>query len=270
MPLPFHRKTPDSSHSGPFSVQHSGSVSVRFGIFDFIRGLALLYMIAYHSLWNLVYFYGFRLPWFQGLPGAIWQLSGCSLFILLSGFCWSFGRRALRRGIEVFLAGALVSLVTGIFMPMQMVRFGILTLLGSCMLLTIPVHYVMKQRSALAGLALSLLLFMVFFPIGRGFLGFGSMGLIPLPNGLYQGSLAAYLGLTPTGFSSTDYFPLLPWLFLFWAGYFLYRLVFHRVSWPDVSGRWSAPFRFLGRHSLLVYLLHQPVIYGLMALLLDQ
>ena len=57
---------------------------------------------------------------------------------LLSGYCWSLGRRHLRRGLTVFAAGALVSAVTLIAMPENAVRFGVLTLLGSASLLLIP------------------------------------------------------------------------------------------------------------------------------------
>ena len=58
--------------------------------------------------------------------------------------------------------------------------------------------------------------------------------------------------------------PLLPWLFLFWTGYFLYPL---RPQPPERELRLPLAAG-LGRHSLLVYLLHQPVIYGVLYLVL--
>ena len=69
---------------------------------------------------------------------------------------------------------------------------------------------------------------------------------------------------------STDYFPLLPWLFLFWVGYFLHQLAgragmepLRRSVCPPLGwmGRHS-----LGRHSLVIYLLHQPVILGVLTM----
>ena len=72
-----------------------------------------------------------------------------------------------------------------------------------------------------------------------------------------------YLGFYPFGFFSADYFPLIPWLFLFWTGFYLYHLVgkerlepLHRSVCP--------PLGWLGRNSLMLYLLHQPVIYGVL------
>ena len=62
---------------------------------------------------------------------------------------------------------------------------------------------------------------------------------------------------------STDYFALLPWLFLFWAGYFLYGVV-GRQRMEPLHRSVCPPLGWLGRHSLLLYLLHQPVIYGVL------
>ena len=65
------------------------------------------------------------------------------------------------------------------------------------------------------------------------------------------------LGIVAPGFSSADYFPLLPWVFLFFAGYYLYEL---RQGEPCAL---RLPFvTAIGRHSLLIYLLHQPLVYG--------
>ena len=76
---------------------------------DLIRGVTLLSMIAYHGTWNLVYLFGVDLPWYEELPGHLWQQSICWTFILLSGFCFSMGSRPLKRGLVIFGGGALVS-----------------------------------------------------------------------------------------------------------------------------------------------------------------
>lgn len=238
----------------------------RNGLLDALRGLTLLSMMLYHATWNLVYLYDIPLPWYPALPGTVWQKSICCTFILLSGFCWSLGKRHLRRGLTVFLAGGLVSAATILFMPEAAIYFGILTFLGSAMLLLIPLHPALKRCPPVLGLGLSLLLFFLFFPVSEGYLGFGDTQLLSLPAALYQGQLGAFLGFTPRGFRSSDYFSLLPWFFLFLAGYFLFPLLKNRLDRISFSGQYSAPLRFIGRHSLLLYLLHQPVIFGVMTL----
>ena len=64
------------------------------------------------------------------------------------------------------------------------------------------------------------------------------------------------------GFSSTDYFPLLPWIFLFATGYFLYSFLQEKGLINRLFGKWKVPgINFLGKHSLIIYMIHQPICY---------
>lgn len=112
------------------------NTSGRYTLLDELRGLDLVSMMLYHGCWDLVNLFGIQADWYYGLPGHLWQQSICWVFILLSGFCVQLGHHTLRRGAQVFGAGALVTAVTLLFMPEDRVVFGVLTLLGSAMLLT--------------------------------------------------------------------------------------------------------------------------------------
>ena len=112
------------------------NTSGRYTLLDELRGLDLVSMMLYHGCWDLVNLFGIQADWYYGLPGHLWQQSICWVFILLSGFCVQLGHHTLRRGAQVFGAGALVTAVTLLFMPEDRVIFGVLTLLGSAMLLT--------------------------------------------------------------------------------------------------------------------------------------
>ena len=184
------------------------------------------------------------------------------MFILLSGFCLPLGHHPVRRGAQVFGAGALVTAVTLLFMPEDVVWFGVLTLIGSAMMFTGLAQKWLEKIPPVPGLLLSFGLFGLTRHAARGYLGFGS-GRIALPGRLYANYFTAYLGFYPAGFYSTDYFPLLPWLFLFWAGFYLHRLAGrHRME--PLRRSVCPPLGWLGRHSLLLYLLHQPVIFGVL------
>ena len=224
---------------------------IRLHGLDLLRGVTLLSMIAYHGTWNLVYLFGVDLPWYEDLPGHIWQQSICWTFILLSGFCFSMGSRHLKRGLEVFGGGILVSAVTLIFMPENQILFGILTFTGSAMLLMIPLEKVLKKVPGVFGTAASMALFFIF-------------ERWQAPAWFHRNLLTAYLGFPTSTFVSMDYFPIFPWIFLFIAGYFLYR-IFHGRGWDvKLFARGNVPvINWLGRHTLPIYLIHQPVLYGL-------
>lgn len=112
------------------------STSTRCALLDELRGLDLISMMLYHGMWDLVYLFGVSAPWYGSWQGELWQQSICWVFILLSGFCLPLGHHPVKRGAMVFGCGALVTAVTLIFMPADVVWFGVLTLLGSAMIIT--------------------------------------------------------------------------------------------------------------------------------------
>ena len=159
----------------------------------------------------------------------------------------------------------LVTVVTLLFMPEDRVVFGVLTLLGAAMLITGLLQPLLQKIPAWAGLVVSLLLFAATYHTQDGFWQLGPWQIL-LPGAWYANLFTAFFGFFPRGFFSTDYFPLLPWLFLFWAGYFLHFCM-GRARMEPLRRSICAPLGWLGRHSLGIYLLHQPVIYGVLLLL---
>ena len=239
----------------------SGIRKVRRHGLDTIRGLALINMIAYHASWDMVYLFGADWAWYRSDGAYLWQQGICWTFIFLSGYCFHLGRRRLRRGLMAFGGGLLITAVTLVAMPTSPILWGVLTLLGSATLLTIPLDRLLSKVPARAGLALSFGLFMLLREVNSGYLGFEGARVLALPEELYANLFTAYLGFPAAGFRSSDYFSLLPWLFLFWSGYFLYRL---RPEDPHRELPRIPVVTFMGRHSLLIYLLHQPVVYGVL------
>ena len=97
-------------------IHSSAQPGARYALLDELRGFCLIGMMLYHGLWDLVYLYGASIPWYTGTPGHVWQQIICCTFILLSGFCLALGHHPVRRGLIVFASGALVTLVTWLFM----------------------------------------------------------------------------------------------------------------------------------------------------------
>lgn len=235
----------------------------RYALLDELRGLDLVSMMLYHACWDLVFLFDVNMRWYAGTPGRLWQQAICWVFILLSGFCAQLGHHTLRRGAQVFGAGALVTAVTLLFMPEDRVIFGVLTFLGTAMLLTGVLEPLLKKIPPAAGLAVSAVLFALTYHLDERWLGFGGLRLV-LPDAWYANYFTAFFGFLPFDFYSTDYFALLPWLFLFWAGYFLHGVV-GRARMEPLRRSVCPALGWMDRHSLLLYLLHQPVIYGVLS-----
>ena len=236
----------------------------RYHLLDSFRGFLMVNMIAYHGMWDLVYLFGAKADWYAGTPKYLWQQFICWSFILLSGFCWSMSRNHLRRGVLVFGGGVVITLVTCLLMPENRIVFGVLTCIGSCMLLMIPLEKLLRRMNAGAGVVVSIALFLLLRNVPAGTLGFEGLVIGSLPDGLYRNLLTTWLGFPHPGFFSTDYFSVIPWLFLFAAGYFLFRLSETKGLNARLFARGNVPvLNWIGRHSLLVYMAHQPALYGL-------
>lgn len=221
---------------------------------DTLRGLTLVSMILYHACWDMVYLFGADWSWYRSRGAFLWQQSICWTFILLSGYCFRLGKHPFRRGVTVFAAGALISAVTILFLPGNRVFFGILSLLGASMLVTALLRRYLTRVPAALGLSAAFALFLLCYRVPYGL----------FPAILYRNDFTACFGFPPRDFFSTDYFPLLPWLFLFWCGFWLY----------DITRRDSALLSVrlplltaMGRCSLWVYLFHQPIFYALLSLI---
>lgn len=246
--------------------------SGRLIFLDELRGLTLISMILYHFMWDLYYIVGVTFPWKHGMyaPGMhIWQQSICWTFILLSGFCWSLGHHPFRRGMTVFGCGLVVTAVTVLFVPTYLILFGVLTLIGSSMLFMIPFDFVRKRLIDFRTKpVMTLFLTILFFTLFWWTLHHGQT---LWPQSLPRNLLTTYLGFPFAGFWSTDYFPVIPWFFLYVTGYLLHALTAavrlpetFRTRLQDVVHTSHIPaLAFLGRHCLLVYMLHQPVLYGM-------
>ncbi len=246
----------------------------RYDLIDTLRGLEIISMIAFHTCWLLNHFgLGISTEILFGTAFTVWERSICIGFILIAGFSFRFGHRHLRKGLLVFGCGAIITLVTCLFLPQIRIVFGVLTLIGTASLLMIPIDRALEDKVNgsvkfdLAGALISLLLFIADYNINKGYIGFMPGAAIQLPAAMYKGYLMTFLGFMEPGFFSTDYFSLLPWIFVYACGYFLHIPV---ISWqrtreyikhgiPGISA--------IGRHSLPIYMVHPIIIYAVLYLI---
>lgn len=248
-------------------------LSNRVALIDEARGLAILLMVVYHTFYDLVVLFGLDIPaFYSGVVEILVALFG-GLFIFISGTASHYSRNNLKRGAVCFALGMGLTAVTALFLPAETIRFGILHFLGIAMMLFPLLEPVVKKIPPVVGMISCLLLAIVLYHLPNGYIGFDGFLRIDLPRGPYLAEWLFWLGFPADSFVSSDYFPLLPWIFVFFSGAFFGVLVKggRLPAWfytpPERRLRVLRPLAFIGRHTLIIYLLHQPVVYGVLNLL---
>lgn len=208
----------------------------RYLLIDTLRGLAVVNMVLYHFIYDLVYLADINLPFFQTVFATIWQKAICMTFILIAGYCHRFSKNRKKRSLTLFCIQLFISVVTLLFLPQERILFGIIYLLWISDLLMLGLEK--WKISPRVGFFCSILLFILCHGVQN----------IPVSHDYF-----AFLGIYSDAFYSADYFPILPWFFLYAAGYY------GKDLWKEPKDISPNFFSFCGRHSLLIYLLHQPV-----------
>ena len=226
---------------------------LRYVEVDFFRGVALIMMLISNFVTDLQYFAGyndFERFWrsFALLTASMFVfISGVSIW--LSHFRWNY-TKFFKRFAKLFGLGLVITIFTKLFLEEGTIYFGILHFLGVASLLVIPFLRFGEKNVLIAP---------IFFA-GKFFVeSINSENLLLLP-----------LGITPPYFFTFDYFPIFPWF-----GVFLLGVGTASIIYPDGGRRFefSLPkaFRsvaFLGRHTLKIYLLHQPIFGAILLLYL--
>ncbi|MGL4242634.1 MAG: heparan-alpha-glucosaminide N-acetyltransferase, partial [Beijerinckiaceae bacterium] len=226
---------------------------------DVFRGVAVIAMVIYHFTWDLAFF-GFidpatgTAPGFRRLgatiAGAFLFISGVSLVLMRQTIPDdpAFRRRFLRRLAIVVAAAALVSLGTWFAMGERFVRFGILHCIAVSSLLALPFLRLPAWVAFAAGAAILALPWLVDLP------AFAHPALL-------------WAGLTARVPSMVDYVPVFPFAGMALLGIAWGRGMPERGLERREPGKAENGLAWLGRWSLPIYLIHQPLLYGALFLL---
>jgi uncharacterized membrane protein len=233
----------------------------RFFEIDTTRGIAIVMMIVFHTVFDLSFFHIAPVTVATGF-WRYFAMATASLFLLVAGISlvvsrarslqkltgFALARKFLVRGAGIFALGLLVTLATWLYLHEGFIVFGILHLIG-----------------------VSVMLSVLFFRFGKVNI---LWGLLCIAGGFFIRNITGPvwllpLGIMPASFASVDYTPLIPWfgmvLIGMGIGETLYSGGVRRFPAPRIPGRLVSPLMFLGRHSLIIYLVHQPVIILLLA-----
>jgi len=266
----------------------------RIALIDFLRALALVFMIGFHLCYDLNVVSGKYIEW-QFLPWVrLWQQLNLLCFIFVSGMSFAVrpkgqegakgeanpvahgeaeaGARALMRkhkillqGLWLLLLGQAITWVTEYFMPSESIRYGVITFFGSALLFSYLLENKHWQllggiRSEL-GTLLCLGAFLYTYHMQLGFCGLAEWEH-KLPHWLYESNYA-FWGFPSDDFFSADYVSFIPHIFMYWLGFYICRILAAKAPHLLQCGDLQYLNR-LSRHSLLVYFVHQPVILGIL------
>lgn len=212
---------------------------------DFLRVFAISLMIVYHFAFDIHIILGVDINFTSGF--WYWYSKLSSIFIFVSGISAGFSKRVLQNAIKLLVVAVVISIVTYFILGEQYIRFGVIHLLAVCLLLYLGLRNLKVWLLAI--------------------LAAGVAWLTPIVSKTEVAtSLLLPLGFTYPGFKSLDYFPLFPYLLYFILGIIAYKLYYYK-------GRSLFKFRLqskvvekISRKSLLIYVLHQPLLMGLIML----
>ena len=233
----------------------------RYHLLDALRGFAIYHVIIFHFLYDVYVVYGLNPDWPYQTWVHLWQRNGCGLFVLVSGMVFALGRNTFKRGLQLQILGLIITLATYFFAPSEVIYYGILTFFGSAMWLTLLLKQILQCVPAILGMLASVVCYVLAKDVATGVASFFGRKLFEFPEWLYQDCFAI-LGFHSNNFYSSDYVPLLPHIFLFWSGMYLFAWLRERkFTYLLICGNYKI-FTWPGTHSLEIYILHQPILMG--------
>ncbi len=217
---------------------------MRIDELDSLRATALVLMLVLNFVTDLNHFgimnteTGDQWWWLARIAASLFVgISGVSYF-LAHRLEYDFTKTSGRTKRLIFWA-FVITIITYIFEPSAYVRFGVLHLLALASIVAFPVAR--KPEFALG------------------------IGLILLIIPLSSNSNLVWLGLRETGFIAVDYFPLNPWLGIFFIGLALASRIYPEGK-PLTEIQWPEKWLWFGRNTLTIYVIHQPILIGLLVL----
>lgn len=226
----------------------------RITVFDTIRGFTMLSMAGFHACYDLAYLYGWDMPWFtQTIFQDIWRASISWVFLFIAGWMCTLSHNNIKRAAKYAAAALVVWIATTLVSVDDSVNFGIIFCMAACTAIVALARPVLDRVPTVWGITICLILFACTWSI---------------PKAVYPIPYLAWLGFPGPEFVSGDYYPLIPFLFMYLAGFFAARTA-QKANLEAPAWAYENPIpalASLGRHALPFYLLHQPVILGVLEL----
>lgn len=244
------------------------SFKKRVHLIDEIRGILIIYVVLYHLLYDIsqIFWVG-SIDWMYSPWMNILRNTLTGLLIVIAGISCVYSRSNLKRGFKLLGIAMILTLITAIFIPTELIVFGILHFFGTSILIYFLFEKLLAKIPILIGVLGSIYLYFVTFHLYEGYLGIFAKIPVALPKQFMSFKIFYPIGFFVEGVYSADYYPLIPWIFLLFAGTFLGRYIKNGNLPNLVYVEHSKKLSVVGRKTLFIYLIHQPLIYGILYLL---
>ncbi len=213
---------------------------------DFLRGVAIVLMVIFHISFDLNHFKYIDIDIYRGIEWQIFRAVIVSLFLLLVGvgmlLAYEKGintKKLMRRLFILFFASLLITIATKFVFPNTWIYFGIIHLIFVTSIVGLVfINY--PNLSLVVGVAIIVGYFLGFLPLSwmYDFL----KPLLDLPE------------------HSEDLARFFPWFGVVLIGIFLGKYQFFnlKISQNSITQKLA----LFGQHSLIIYLVHQPILFG--------
>ena len=239
--------------------------SERLGLIDEVRGALIILTVIYHAIYLFYNTMPILMPvWIGRLQPLVYI--GAGIFVFLAGASCLLSRNNFKRGIICFAIACAITLITLFWHGgSNQIMWGILHLIGFSIILYDLFRKLLAKTKAVWMIPILAVIFIVTFRLKDGFVG------IPYLFEYYFRSVSSEvlfpLGLTAGNFFSADYYPLLPWFALFLIGTYFGRYLKSENVAECIKKTHIKPLAFVGRHTLIIYIVHVPVLIGIYTLL---
>ena len=241
--------------------------SARVRAFDAVRGFSVISMVLFHLCYDLRFIYRLPLGWFAPPLQDIWRASISWAFVTIAGCMFAYSRNNLRRAGKYLAVAFLIFVATTVVAVDTPINFGVIYCMGACTLACWLLDRVGLRPQSWESTLLFFALFLFLLPLAHGRVGIGPLAL-QVPRAFYATPFLSWLGLPGPGFASGDYYPLLPYLGLYLAGSTLGRRLKTKGAPDWLLAISCQPLEAVGRYALPIYVIHQPLILGMLTLIL--
>ncbi|MBE6764801.1 MAG: DUF1624 domain-containing protein [Ruminococcaceae bacterium] len=240
----------------------AGAATRRIHIIDILRAVAIIYMVFYHVLFDLAFVW--RYDWAIQLYDSQRYIVIFDelIFVVLSGVCANLSKSNAERGAGLLCIALGFTAVTAFVFPGGAIYFGVLHMLSCSMLIYAAVGKWLKKIPWWVGAPLFAAAALLTWNVKRGYFGIGDFSFAVPDILVYNNNLYPF-GFINASYAAADYFPLMPWLFVFLAGAYVGSLCRKELPKPFYKN-YCPPLAFIGRHSLLIYVIHQPIIFAIL------